>query len=170
MKTLSTVSLSGLRASDIKIEDRGGNGVFVLFHTPYGRTFRKFGDIVTAERFALGERINFKIPAKSKKLAITETASKPAQFEDWTERMTSEEITTEPMVGYHLGFSGKEMANVETCFYGAWPNEKTQIPPGTIMVEIPTGTRIAWYDTEFRVTINSSMNAWKLKSGWLKSI
>ena len=170
MKTLFTTSISGVRASNIRIEDRGGNGVFVLFHTPYGSAFRKFGDITTAEKFASGEKVSFKMPSKSKKLAITSTPIKPAQFENWTERSTGEEIITETMIGYHFGFSGKELANVETCFYGMWPSEKTQVPPGCVMVEIPPGTKIEWYDTEFRVVLKESMNAWELKSGWLKSI
>jgi len=168
MKTLSTISISKY-ARNIKIEDRGTKGVFAQWSDPYD-CFRIFGDIFTAEKFASGEKISFKLPTKSKRLPISSTASKPSQFENWTERMTRDEVTTETLIGYHFGFSGKELSNVETCFYGVWPSGKTQVPPGCIMVEIPAGTKIEWYETEFRVVLTEGMKAWKLKSGWLKSI
>ncbi|MFZ3132846.1 MAG: hypothetical protein WA125_17510 [Desulfosporosinus sp.] len=168
-KTLSVISLAGMYASEIRIEDRGGNGVFVLFRTPYGVAYRKFGTSELAERFASGEKIEFAVPVKSKKLLITAAGSKPARFENWTERMTNEEITREPVTGYHFGFSGNVLAPVETCFYGSWATEKTLVPPGTIMIEIPVGTKIKWYDTEFRTILSPEMPAWKLKSGWLKT-
>jgi len=166
MQILSTISIPSY-SKNIRIEDRGTKGIFVLYSNPYD-CFRIFGDMTTAEKFAVGKKISFKMPTKSKKLPITSIPKKSKQFENWTETCTSEEVTKETITGYHFGFSGSALAAVETCFYQNWPENKTQVPPGCIIVEIPAGTKIEWYETEFRVILTENMKAWKIKSGWLK--
>jgi len=164
---MKSISISPY-AKNIKIEDRKEKGLFVFWNDPYD-CFRIFENLSIAEKFASGEKIYFQEPKKGKLIPITERPKKSKQFEKWTERSTNEEFTTEVITGYHFGFSGKELAAVETCFYTEWPNQKTQVPPCCIIIEIPAGTKVTYYDDEIRVILNNNMKVWKLKSGFLKS-
>lgn len=155
------------RSEKVRIETRP-SGIYVIWDDCLGGGYRVFGNMELAQKFASGETIEFKAPQKSRKVNISGTSEKPAQFETWAERPTREEVTTEKIIGYHFGFEGKELAAVETCFYGKWPSHKIFVPPGTIMVEVPAGTKVTWYDDEFRVVLDDTMKAYKLRSTWLK--
>lgn len=154
------------RAKNVRIKNRGHEGFFVLWDDVYGGGCRFFGSLELAEKYARGEEITFSKPQKKRRIRISLDAKKPPQDEPWNERSTGTEITTGKLVGYHFGTSGKELAAVETCFYAEFPKEKTYIPSGAIVVEIPAGTEVFWYDDEFRVVLDPSFTAWELKPGW----
>lgn len=106
-------------------------------------------------------------PNKRKKIKIVEGSIR--HDEEWTERKTGEKITEEKIYGYHFGFHGKNLKDTKTCFYFDWPSEKNFVPEGTIIVEIPEGTKIDVYDDEFRCELQKNWNAWKVNTGWLTS-
>ena len=154
-------------AERIKIEDREKAGIFVLWKDCFGGGYRSFANRETAEKFAAGEDISLSPPVLGKEIPISETAGKPRQFEKWTEKKTREEVLSSTQEGYHFGFSGKSIAAVETCFYAAWPEEKTWVPGGTIHITVPAGTQVEWYEDEFRVVIQPGMKIRRVKKGWL---
>lgn len=150
------------------IEKRGKKWA-VHFKSPWGPGIRLFKLKKTAEDYAAGKKIEYVIPQKGERIPIRE-GEKPDQFERWTERPTGYEELEEDIIGYHFGFDGECLFTVETCFYDAWPKEKNYVPGGTLLVIIPAGTEITWYDNEFRTEVHKGMKAYLLPSGWLKRI
>jgi hypothetical protein len=149
----------------IGIEEWGG-WWRVEIENCYGRNIRKFSTQIEAQAYAEGKRLVYSAPTKGRRIKIS-GENKPEQFETWTERKTGSEILAESLVGYHFGFFGKTLAEVETCFFLNWPAEKTTVPAGAIRIEVPAGTKVDYYDDEFRVVLDSSMKAWKLTKGSL---
>jgi hypothetical protein len=155
-------------AENIEVHEwEDGKTFSVTYKSNYGTGVRLFGSKELAERFARGEEIVWAEHKKGRKVEICPETEKHEQFENWTERENGREVTTEPIVGYHFGFEGKKLAAVETCFYFEIRDDRTEIPTGTIMVEFPAGTEITKYgDDEFRVVLDPSFTAWRLKPGW----
>ena len=156
-------------AEKIKIDDRGHEGVYVLWEGPYGPAYRTFATTAIAKRFARGDKLTLHAPKIARRIRTSLTASNPMPFEDWSERRTSIEILTAPLIGYHFGLPAKikQLAEVETCFYAHWPKQKTYVYSGTLKVIVPVGKKVEWYDDEFRITLNNSLSLYMLKEGWL---
>jgi|SRR3989304_2438652 len=144
--------------------------IAVLYTNRYGRVGRYFETEKDAEIFIKTGRVEYSVPQLSKNKKIRIIPGEKVQDEIWTERTTGTEILEEKIIGYHFGFFGKNLVSCETCFYSNWPSGMNQIPGGAIIVEIPAGTEITWYDGEFRCEILPGWNAQRIEAGWLERI
>lgn len=136
--------------------------------TRYGSTKRMvFPDEDSLTDFITGEitGLTFHNPVSIGEVPIRKTAKYRGQDEGWYERITGEEVLTEPMVGYHYASDPTDAFKAkETSFY-IYP-KKRYTPENSFRVVVPVGEKVTFYDDEFRVDLDSGMKMERLKTGW----
>ena len=142
-------------------------------HIPdhYGRDrFLSFPDPESLSMFLNGEIVGLRfMPPRVTTLTVPVVdqgkSDYAGRFEEWTERPTGTERLTKPLFGWHYGCRRKAFADGETCFYRSFKKHYVEEGEGYLAV-IPAGSKVTYYDDEFRVDLAAGTKVYRLESGW----